>query len=77
MKISDVIRELTQIQNDEGDMDFVTVYEVGEQFGIGTQIQIGVIEYPTDPEEKNWEKVTGVLTGVDLNNQKPKLTLLK
>lgn len=77
MKISDVIRQLTVLQNEEGDLNFVSVHEIGEQFGIGTQIQIGVIEYPVDETEENWEKVVGVLTGVDLNDKKPKLTVIK
>lgn len=77
MKLSDVIRQLTILQNEEGDLDFVSVHEIGEQFGIGTEIKIGVIEYPVDETEENWEKVVGVLTGVDLNDKKPKLTVIK
>lgn len=77
MKISEVIRILKEVNAEYGDLDFVTVQEIGEMFGIGTHVQIGIIDYPLDEQEQNWEKVVGVTTDVNINQKKPGLTLIK
>lgn len=77
MKISEAVRKLCEIQAEYGDLDFCTVQEVGEFFGIGTSVMIDIIDYPLDEREDNWEKVVAVLNKSEFKNEKPVLRLIK
>lgn len=77
MKISEAVRKLCEIQAEYGDLDFCTVQDMGDLYGIGTSIMIDIVDYPLDEQEDNWEKVVAVLNKADFENQKPVLRIIK
>jgi len=76
MKVSEAILKLTNIQKEEGDIDFCTLVEIDEFFGVGTA-HIEVVEYPIDESEQTYKKVVTVSNSVDFNDENPGLRIIK